>query len=445
MHRVVLAFVFLCLTALPARAVVVERVTSPKGVEAWLIQDLTTPLIAVNLLFRGGAALDPPGQVGLAALASALLDEGAGELNHLAFQTRLEDLGIRFGFTADHDAITGFLQTLTENRETAFEMLKLALMAPRFDADAVERVRTHLLTILKQMDEDPDTVAGQAWFAHVFPDHPYGRPVAGTPEGLGAITVTDLKAFVAARFGRDNLLVSVAGDITSAQLAPLLDKAFGDLPAQSQPFTVPEVTPKATDRIIVARKKDIPQSVAVFGHGGISVTDPDWYTATLINHILGGNDFNARLMKEVRKRRGLAYSVSSTLLPFSYERTALIMGSVATQNDRFRDSLTIIQNEWRRMAEQGPTETELVDAKTYLTRVWPLALDRTDRMAHVLLVMQEYNLGLDYLDKRNDYVERITLADARRVAARLLQPDALMTIVVGQPTMAESGQPDESK
>ncbi|KAF0117096.1 MAG: peptidase M16 [Rhodospirillaceae bacterium] len=433
MRRIVWAFTVVCLTVLAAssaHAVVVERVRSPGGIEAWLIEDHATPILTMNFLFRGGAALDPAGRTGLATMVAALVTEGAGEWDSGDFQTNLERLSIRLGFTADHDTFNGSLQTLTKNRETAFALLKLALTAPRFDADAVERVRVQIQAAIAESAENPDTVAAETWCAKMFPGHPYGRSAYGTPEDLAVITQADLKEFVARRLGRDAVIIGVAGDIAPAPLAILLDQAFGTLPARTQPFSIPAASPKASGQVTVV-KKDIPQSVAVFGHGGIAMTDPDWYAASLVNHILGGHPISSRLGNEVRENRGLSYSVGSTLS--FYDQAALIQGSVATQNSRFNDSLAIIRAEWRKMAEHGPIATELADAKTYLTGSWPLALDGTDQMADILVDMQRYDWGLEYLDKRNDHLERVTLADARRVAARLLNPDALEVVIVGRP------------
>ena len=210
----------------------VERVVSPGGIEAYLLSEPSIPFLSLSLQFRGGAALDPAGKEGLAYMISGLLDEGAGDLDSQAFRTELEDLAIRLSFDAGRDELSGQLKTLTEQRERAFELLGLALTA------AALRCRAG------RADPQPDP--GRAappgrgsrtssractWFETAFPGHPYGRPSEGTLESIAAITTDDLRGFVGRRLARDDLVVGVAGDITAAELGPLLDRAFGRLPA----------------------------------------------------------------------------------------------------------------------------------------------------------------------------------------------------------------------
>ena len=214
----------------------VERVVSPGGIEAYLLREASIPFLSLSLHFRGGAALDPVGEEGLAYMVSGLLDEGAGDLDSQAFRTELEDRAIRLSFDAGRDEFTGRLKTLTRHRARAFELLRLALTEPRFDAEPVERIRNQVQADLRRRAEDPEYLAGLTWFATAFAEHPYGRPVEGSVESVAAIATADLGRFVADRLARDNLVVGVAGDVTAAELGPLLDRAFGDLPAHSAPY-----------------------------------------------------------------------------------------------------------------------------------------------------------------------------------------------------------------
>lgn len=423
--------VFLVLVAaLPARAVEVQRVVSPGGIEAWLVEDHTNPIISFDLTFRGGAALDPAGKEGLANLVSGLIDEGAGDLDSQAFQGRLEDLSIRLSFSAGRDSFSGELRTLTENRDTAFELLRLALTEARFDEEPVARIRSQILAGLARDSQDPRSIVGRTMSKVLFPDHPYGRPVSGTTASVAGLSVADLRRFVAERFARDVLVVGVVGDITAAELARHLDETFGDLPEAAAPAEVPDTVPNAQGGVVVVGR-DIPQSVVAFGHAGIARDDPDYYAAYVVNYILGGGGFSSRLYEEVREKRGLAYSVYAYLNPLDH--AALVMGGVATQNGRVSQSLDLIRAEWRRMAEAGPSETELRDAKTYLTGSFPLRFSSSGAISGMLVGMQMDDLGIDYLERRNGLIEAVTLEDARRVAARLYDADKLIVVVVGRP------------
>ena len=424
------AVILILLASLPARAVEVQRVISPGGIEAWLVEDHGNPITSLDLAFRGGAALDPEGKEGLANLVSGLLDEGAGALDSQAFQALLSDLSIQLSFDAGRDTFGGSLRTLTENRDTAFDLLRLALGQPRFDAEPVERIRAQILAGVRRNAEDPDRIAGRTLRRLFFPGHPYGRPVDGTPESIAALTADDLRRFVARRLGRDTLKVAVVGDVTAAQLAPLLDKTFLALPAAAAPARVADTEPQGGGEVVVVRK-DIPQSVVALGHAGLMRDDPDFYAAYVVNYILGGGGFASRLYEEVREKRGLAYSVHAYLYP--QDHAAMLIGGVATANGRVGQSLELIRREWARMAESGPTAEELASAKTFLTGSYPLRQSSSGRIAGMLLGIQLEDLGIDYINRRNDYIEAVTLKDARRVARQLYREDQLTVVVVGQP------------
>jgi zinc protease len=424
------------LAAAPARTAEVREVVSPGGITGWLVEDHSIPLIAVYFVFRGGAALDPAGKEGLAEFASVLLDEGAGDYDSQAFQRTLEDNSIQLGFDAGQDNFSGRLKTLTKNRDLAFDLLHLSLAEAHFDADPVERMRAALLSSLSRSLEDPDRIAAQAWWAAAFPNHPYGRPVSGTPESLAALDVADLRGFVDRRFARDNLVVSVVGDITPEALGPLLDRTFGMLPAQASSWEVPPAMLENPGSVTVVERA-IPQSVVVFGDLGIARDDPDFYAAHVMNHILGGGSFNSRLYEEVREKRGLAYGIYSYLYPLDH--ASLLMGSVATQSARLAETIAVLREQWGRLAEEGVGEKELDEAKAFITGSFPLRFGSTDGVAGIVTAMQIQDLGIDYLDRRNALIDTVTVEDVRRVARRLLDPETLTVTVVGAPDPLPEG------
>jgi len=419
--------VLLALLPVPALAVTVEKVTSPGGIEAWLVQDHANPIIAMEVAFAGGSSVDS--KPGLAHMMASLLDEGAGPYDSQGFQGRLEDLSIGLSFHAGRDQLGGSLKTLSENRDAAFEMFRLAVTQPRFDKEPVERIRSQILAGLSRELQNPNAVAQRAWNKAAFGEHPYGRPTTGTLDSVKAIKANELKAHAKSWLSRQDLIVGVVGDITPEQLAPLLDKTFGALPAAHPPVTVGE-TVIATGKVVV-ESRPIPQSVAVFGLPGLKRDDPDWYAAYVMNYILGGGGFSSRLTEEVREKRGLAYSVYSYLMPLDH--TGIVIGGVATQNAKIKQSLDLIAQELARMAEAGPDQTELTDAKTYLTGSFPLSLDSTAAIAQLLVSMQSNNLGIDYLEKRNALIEAVTMDQVKAAAKRLLDPQKLVVVVVGQP------------
>ena len=428
--RGLLAAAVFWLLSMPALAVEVERVVSPGGIEAWLVREHANPIISLRFAFRGGAALDPAGKEGLANLASSTMDEGAGELDSQTFQKTLDDKAIRLRFDTGLDTYGGRLQTLTKHRDEAFRLLRLALTAPRFDDEPVERIRAQILVGLKQDEEDPHTIASRALRRTLFPDHPYGRPVDGTAASVQAITADDLRGFVRRRLARDNLIVGVVGDITKDDLAGLLDATFGGLPAEAGPWAVPDRTAGFTGGTQVI-ERNVPQSAIRYADLGLKREDPDYYTAFVMNYVLGGGGFTSRLYSEIREKRGLAYSVYSGLFPM--KASAMLVGGAGTANARVKETLDVLRAEWGRMAEAGITDKELADAKTYLTGAFPLRFTSNGRIAGILVGMQISKLGIDYLKRRNALITRVTQDDIRRVAKKLLDPKRLTVVVVGRP------------
>ncbi len=423
----------------PAAAIEVKKVLSPKGIEAWLVEDHTNPIISLRFSFRGGAALDPKGREGLAKLVSATIDEGAGPLDSQTFQGRLEDLSIGLGFSAGPDNFGGRLKTLSKNRDTAFRLLGLAITKPRFDAEPVERIRMQIMVGLKRALENPGSIARLTIMRAMFADHPYGRPVKGTRQSVKAITADDLRRFVHDRLALDNLVIGVVGDITAGDLAVLLDKTFGGLPKNATPWNLAEVRPKTNGQTIVVTK-NVPQSTILFADRGIKRSSPDFYAAYVMNHIMG-NGFTSRLYSEVREKRGLAYSVYSYLYPLDY--SAMIMGGAGTANASVADTIKVVRKQWRKFAEKGVGKKELADAKTYLTGSFPLRFTSSSNIASILVGMQLDDLGIDYLDRRNSIIEAVSRDEVNRIAKKLLNADRLTFVVVGEPEgLKQNDKPD---
>jgi zinc protease len=424
-----IALTVLGASAAPTFATTIERVVSPGGIEAWLVREPAVPLIAVDFAFVGGAVQDPAGKAGTANLAASLLDDGAGDLDSKAFADRLERKAIELAFRADRDNVRGSLRTLSENRDEAFELLRLSLTAPRFDPSNVELNRAQILSSLRRASTSPGDIANKRWWETAFEGHPYGRPVDGTLESVPIITIADLKAYTHRVLARQNLKIAVVGDIDAETLKPLLDRVFGALPEKPELTPIENVAPQGLGRRIVV-KLDVPQAVVDFGGPGIARKDPDFMTAYVVNHILGGGAFSSRLYQEVREKRGLAYSVSDSLIWLDH--AALFIGGTATRADRTGEALDLIEKEIHRLAEAGPTAAELAEAKNYLNSSFALNLDTSSKIAGLLVQLQLDDLGIDYISKRPAMIGAVTLDGARRVAKRLLDSGLLVT-VVGKP------------
>lgn len=408
----------------------IQRVVTPGGLEAWLVEEYAVPLIAVEIGFKGAARRDPQGKEGLAMLMSSLLNEGAGELDSQAFLTRLDELAIRLGFTAGRDGLYGSVRTLAEKRQEAFDLLRLAVTQPRFDEEPIARMKQEILAGIKRDKTNPRRIASRQLFEQIFGEHPYARNVDGTIESLEALTAEDLRAFHKDVIARDNMKIAVVGAISAKELTELLDKTFADVPQASKEESIPQAQIPAEGQLIVVERTQ-PQSVATFASPGIGRDDPDFFPAFVMNYILGGGGFSSRLTDEVREKRGLAYGIYTSFQDYDYGQ--IFFGSVATDNARISETLEIIRTELSRMRDEGVTEQELADAKTYLTGSFPLRFDSNSKIANQLVSYQLTGRGIDYIDTRNDMVKAVTGEDIQHVAKRLLNPDALSIVVVGQP------------
>lgn len=422
----------------PAASAAVERVVSPGGIEAWLRTDRSLPILAVSMSFLGGAAQDASGKEGSADLMAQLLTEGAGDLDAEAFRARLEDLATSLSVSAGRDTLTVSFRTLTRYRDDALGLLRLALTAPRFDEDAVKRAKERQLSILARASTSPVEIAHDLWWQVAFAGHPYGRPADGTEKSIAAISTEDLRGAWHDQIARDTLKIAVVGDIDAATLAPLLDQMLAGVPAKGKLAAVPAVAAGGAGDVVVVRRQQN-QSVVIFGTPGMKRQDPDFEAAYLANYVLGGGGFSARLMREVREKAGLAYSVGTGL--GTLERTGVVQGNVATANAGVARSIELIRQELGKMAADGLTEAELKNAQDAVIDSFPLNLDSTARIANFLVNVQRDGLGIDYLDKRAERFRRVTLADAKRAAARIFDPAKLLFVVVGEPENLQATRP----
>ncbi|WP_183232829.1 pitrilysin family protein [Bradyrhizobium sp. CIR3A] len=420
----------------------IKRLVSSCGIKAWFVQDSTVPLIAMEYAFTGGATQDPPQKPGVSHMVAGLLKEGSGHLDFKTFHERLDRRAIELSFRSTHDHFRGALRTLEDNADEAFDLLGMALTSPRFDAADVERIRATVLARLRHDSTDPSSLANRKFFEVAFNDHPYARPAGGSLESVPKIEVGDLKGYLRRVIAKDTLKIAVVGDVDPGVLCTLLDKTFGGLPAQADATPVPEiVAAKPPQRIFIPF--DVPQTVVTFGGPAVRRCEPDFMAAYVVNHILGGAGLTSRLFREVREKRGLAYSVREHLVWL--DRSAMFLGNSGTCADRAGETVEEIEKQVRYIADEGPTQQELDDAKSYLKGSQVLALNTSSKLARTLLQHQLDKLPINYFEKHNAAVDGVTLDDAKRAAQRLWG-EGLLTIIVGrsptdaaQPTTMPSG------
>ena len=419
--------------AAPALALNVEEITSRQGIKAWLVEEHSVPLVAIRFAFMGGSSQDPPGSEGLAAMLSDLLTEGAGELPAQAFKERLAELGTRLATASGRDGLYGGMEALSKRFAPSVELLRMALTSPRFDADAVERIRAQRLTDLALAANDPIKLARNRWYAEAFSGHPYGRPLDGTPESIAAITPAALKAMHGKLLARDVLKVVIVGDIDKPGAADVLDSLFGALPDRANANRIARIEPRAVMAPVVI-DKDYPLATATFGLPSLRGDSPDFAALQVLNHVIGSGDFDSRLMEEIRVKRGLAYSIQTSLLLDTV--TSLLVGGLATKNEVMGTALGLVKDVLAETARDGPTRAQFDNAKKYLTGSFLLDFDTNAKVAGSLLTIQLRGEGRDYLVTRNQRIAAVTLGDVTRVAQQVLKPERLVVTVVGKPKLS---------
>lgn len=409
----------------------IKDVKSKSGISAWLVEDHSLPIISMDFAFRNaGAKQDPADKQGLARLASNTMDEGAGEYDSAAFQQALTDNSISLGFGSGRDNFTGSVKTLSRKTDLAFKLLKLALTEPRFDAEPLERMRDSNITRIQRSRGKPNWMAARLMNDIAYQGHPYAQNSGGTLTTLKNITADDLHNFVKTHLSRDNLVIAVVGDITADDLSRTLDDVFGDLPAgenlpQQNDFSL------KNEGATVLLEQDMPQTIISMAQNGIARDDPDYYTAAVMNYILGSSGFGSRLMEEIREKRGLSYGIYSGLE--TADHVNILTVGTSTKNETANEVLDLIKQEWTKMKTTEVTDQELADAKSYLIGSMPLALSSTNNISGLLLGLQLDNLPIDYLDHRADKINAVSKEDIARVSSKLLTPDKMITILVGQP------------
>lgn len=418
-------------TAAQASVLNIQTVISGKGITAWLVEDPTVPVLSLQFAFLGAGAInDPQDKQGVSQLLSNTMDEGAGDMNSKDFQGALNDNSISLSFSSSRDNFSGSLKTLTKYQDTAFDLLKLSLSQPRFDEEAIVRMREANMARIRSNMSDPEWLAARLSNAVIFEGHPYARNSGGTLTSLPLITADDLRQKLQTQFSKKNLIVAVAGNVTPQDLAIYLDKVFGDLPDEPTLTSVEKVVWPQEPRTI-QYDKEIPQTQIEVAYPGIERTDPDYFAGEVMNYILGGAGFGSRLTDVVREQNGLTYGIFSGTSEMDYASVFTI--ETSTRAEKTEEVLKLIDQETSKITENGVTEKELREAKSYLLGSVPLSLTSTDRIASVMLGFQAEHLPANYLDIREREIKNVTREDIKRSARKILNPAAKTVLLLGKP------------
>ncbi len=394
----------------------VEEIVSREGIKAYYFEDHTNPIISLSFMFKNaGTAFDDDGEEGIANMAAALLTEGAGNMKAQELKEELEDKAITIYYTADNDDFSGGMKTLKNNLREAGDLLRLTLADPRFDRADIKRIREQMLTAINQQVEYPESTLDILWAQELYGSHPYGRNPVGKKADIKEIDKEKLQKFVKNRFSKSNLIVGIAGDISKTDAEKFLDKVFGGLPDNGSRAFV-----KDADVVFDGREKNIsmplPQSIAVFAAQGTPRSGDDFYPLYIANQIFGGSGLTSRLAKSAREDRALTYGVYSYLS--LGDKSQLLKGRFSSTPENFQKVKAIVDEEWQKIAEKGVTPAELEETKNYMIASYNLRFASLDQISAILVMMQKDGLGKDFLQKRNGYVEAVTLDEVNAAAAK---------------------------
>ena len=422
------AGVSLCLAAQFSQAgVTIEHWLAPSGARVFFVENHTLPIVDVQLDFAAGTAYDPAGKSGLASLTRDLLDLGAGALDETQTASRLADIGARLGGGADMDRANVSLRTLSapDKLTPALAILRDVVSAPRFDAAVFEREQARTIAALKEALTRPETIAARAFWSAMYPQHPYG--VQSSPESLTAITRTDLVAFHARHYGAARTTLTLVGDLTRARAEAIAAELTAALPAGSELAPPPEPAPAVGSERRIAHPAA--QAHLLIGMPAVQRGDPDYFPLLVGNYTLGGGGFVSRLMKEVRDRRGYAYSVYSYFMPLQQPGPFNI--GLQTKKAQAGAALKLTREVLAGFLAEGPSAEELQAAKLNLVGSFPLRLDSNRKILENVAAIGFYQLPLDYLDRYAEKVEAVSADDVRAAFARHVQAGQLTTVVVG--------------
>ena len=386
----------------------VQEIVSERGIKAYLLEDKTNPIISMSFLFEnGGWAHDRADRQGAAKMAAAMLGEGAGKYDSQAWKEVLESKAIGISFSAGKDDFSGSLLTTTENAPTAFEMLRLALSEPRFDQADTDRVRALMLEVLRRQKEHPADELGLLFEEELFKGHPYGRNPAGEAAAIRKLGRADLEDVVRGRLAKDNLIVGIAGDISAEAASKMLAEVFGSLQ--------------------ISRKSG--QNIVRFAAPGAARNDADFYPLFIANYIVGGSGLSSRLSKAIREDKGLTYGV------YSYQTlddaVPLLQAGFSTTADNYGEGAALFKQLWPLFRHRGVSAAETEQAKNFLTASYNLRFASIGNIADILAAMQKYNLGRDFLQKRNGYIEAVTVEQVNAAAAKYFNKDRLQGMALG--------------
>jgi zinc protease len=425
-YRLLSVFFLVLSSAVAEAGVNIENWVASSGARVFFVENHALPILDVQVDFAAGTAYDPKGKAGLASLTHGLVDMGVQGMDETQLSNRLADLGAQLSGGVDMDRSSLSLRTLSANdkRVPALDILRAVLVSPQFPATVLAREKARTVAALKEALTRPDAMVSKAFWAAMYPAHAYGQQA--TPASVAALTRGDLVRFHQTYFTASRAVVTIVGDLSRAQAEALAEQLTAALPVSaSQAAVEAPALPVASEQRLA---HPAAQAHVLMGLPAIKRGDPDYFPLLVGNYSLGGGGFVSRLMKEVREKRGFAYSVYSYFLPLG--QTGPFQIGLQTKKSQVDEALNVTREVLARFLAEGPSEDELLAAKQNLVGSFPLRLDSNRKILDNVAALGFYGLPLDYLDRYTANVENVTASDIKAAFARHVKLGNMVTVVV---------------
>ncbi len=412
----------------PARAAPeIQHWTAPTGARVHFVESRALPLVDIQVDFAAGTALDPAAKAGLASLTQALLDAGAGALDEQTIADRKADLGIEVQGGTDNDRASLSLRSLSSSAEldAAVELLATLLARPSFPEAILMRERSRAIAGLREALTKPATLAARQLDAALYAGHPYGNTT--TPESLATISREDVVRFHRRHYGANRASLAIVGDLDRAAAERIALRLTEALPATAAAVPPPAPTASAAQTLRIAHPSA--QAHILVGQLGMAREDPDYFPLLVGNHVLGGGGFVSRLTREVREKRGFAYSVYSFLAPQQVAGPFQI--GLQTRGGQTEQALAVVRDTLAGFLAEGPSAEELQAARDNIVNGFGLRLDSNAKLLEHVAMIGFYRLPLDWLDTYPRQVEAVTVDAVRDAWQRRIRPEQLVTVIAG--------------
>jgi len=410
-------------------AIQFESLETKNGIKFWLIEDKALPLVSISFSFKGGSILDPVGKSGVTNLMTSLLDEGTQNFTASEYRLFKRENGIKISFSTSKERIEGTFQVVKPRLQEGFYLLHESINKAKFPINEIKKVKSQVEASIKIDNSNISTIASNKFNKFFFKDKLIGRNTKGSLETLSNISRDDIQTIYRSSFIKNRLVIGISGDIEPDLAKKYVDYVFGDLPSKKfiNPISMLEDLNKGMEII----EMKTPQTTVVFGQKGLGRKDKEYFAARVINYVLGGGGFQSRLYKEIREANGLVYSIYSYLLPYEY--AGVIVGGFQTRNQNVGKTIEKVKTEWNRIKTEGITKIELQNAKTYYKGSFSRNFTSTLSIASLLMIVQYYDLGEDYFDKRDLIIDNLKLNELNNLAKNLFDSETLFFMIVGEP------------